>query len=87
MIDPAEITKMLQQHYPDCRFEVTGDGSHFQVIAIDEMFNDMGTLNRQRTINKVLNDRIVSGEIHAIEIKAYTDDEWQAANKLNISTE
>ena len=52
---------------------------------IGEIFDGMSPLNKQRTVYGTLGDRITSGEIHALSIKAYTPADWEKASKLQVS--
>lgn len=80
LMDPVEIKNMLTQKMLDAEITVTGDGRHFQVIVISELFNGMGAVARQRQIYSILNDAIQDGRIHAISIKTYTQTEWENKN-------
>ncbi|SQI43267.1 transcriptional regulator BolA [Leminorella richardii] len=62
---------------------VTGDGSHFQVIAIGEIFAGMSRVKQQQTIYAPLMEYISDNRIHALSIKVYTPAEWARDRKLN----
>ncbi|AGB76567.1 MULTISPECIES: BolA family iron metabolism protein IbaG [Pseudocitrobacter] len=62
---------------------VSGDGSHFQVIAVGEMFDGMSRVKKQQTIYAPLMEYIADNRIHALSIKAYTPQEWARDRKLN----
>ncbi len=64
---------------------VSGDGSHFDVIVISEEFEGKSMVQEQRMVFATLGDKITSGAIHAINIKAYTPEEWKTASKLQFS--
>ncbi len=62
---------------------VSGDGSHFQVIAVGEMFEGMSRVKKQQTIYGPLMEYLADNRIHALSIKAYTPQEWARDRKLN----
>jgi len=62
--------------------DVSGDGSHFQVIVVSDSFKELSSLKRQQEIYKLLGEKISDGSIHALSIKAFTLDEWQKASKF-----
>ena len=64
-----EIQTVLMNALSLQEAHVTGDGSHFQVIAVGEMFDGMSRVKKQR--------------IHALSIKAFTPQEWARDRKLN----
>ncbi|MCF7980707.1 MAG: BolA family transcriptional regulator [Pseudomonadales bacterium] len=77
-MQPEEVKAQLEAQLPDCQFEVSGDGSHFQVVAIGAMFENLNAVKKQQLIYAVLNDKIADGSIHALVIKTFTPDEWAA---------
>lgn len=79
-----EIKALIEAGITDCEAIVTGDGSHFQAIVISDSFAGESTLNKQRNVYATLGDRITSGEIHALTIKAYTPQEWDKAQKFQV---
>lgn len=58
------------------------DGSHFQIIAVGDIFAEMSRVKKQQLIYKPLSEYIASGSIHALSIKTYTCAEWQRQRKL-----
>ena len=77
-MQPEEVKAQLEIQLPDCQFEVIGDGSHFQVVAIGAVFESLNAVKKQQLIYGVLNDKIADGSIHALVIKTFTPDEWAA---------
>ena len=84
-MQPEAIKTLIEQGLTGVEAQVTGDGSHFEAIVIGEIFDGMSPLNKQRTVYGTLGDRITSGEIHALSIKAYTPADWEKASKLQVS--
>ena len=61
---------------------MTNDGSHFQVIAIGDLFADLSRVKKQQVIYAPLAEFINDNRIHALSIKTYTPTEWQRERKL-----
>lgn len=61
---------------------MTNDDSHFQVIAIGELFADLSRVKKQQAIYAPLAEFINDNRIHALSIKTYTPTEWQRERKL-----
>jgi len=80
-----EVKTMLEAGLPAAEVRVSGDGSHFDVVVISEEFEGKSMVQEQRMVFATLGDKITSGAIHAINIKAYTPDEWKTASKLQLS--
>jgi acid stress-induced BolA-like protein IbaG/YrbA len=80
-----EVKAMIEAGLSSVEVRVSGDGSHFDVIVISEEFEGKSMVQKQRMVFATLGDRITSGAIHAINIKAYTPDEWKTASQLHVS--
>lgn len=83
LMDTNEIKDVLMQALALQEAHVTGDGSHFQVIAVGDLFADMSRVKKQQAVYAPLMEYIADNRIHALSIKAYTPQEWQRDRKLN----
>ncbi len=73
-----ETIQTLIEQAIDCEhLKVEGDGSHFSVVVVSEAFANLRSVKRQQMVYATVNEHIASGAIHALSIKAYTNDEWQ----------
>ncbi|AZL83943.1 MULTISPECIES: BolA family iron metabolism protein IbaG [Aliivibrio] len=82
-MDSAEIKELLDAALQLQEIHVKGEGSHFEVIAVDESFNGMNRVKKQQTIYGPLMEHISTNTIHALSIKAFTPEEWARDKKLN----
>jgi len=82
-METNEIQSVLEKALTLDEVHVTGDGSHFQVIAVGEMFTDLSRVKKQQAVYAPLMQFIADNRIHAVSIKAYTPDEWARDRKLN----
>jgi acid stress-induced BolA-like protein IbaG/YrbA len=73
-----EIQNLLADNLDACEVEVSGDGSHFDILVIGEVFDGLRPVQKQQLIYKILNPHIADGTIHAVNIKTFTPAEWQA---------
>ena len=85
-MNPEDVKKLIEAGLPDCEVTVTGDGSHFDAIVVGEVFADMLPVKKQQMVYATVTDKITSGELHALTIKTYTPQEWEKAQKLQISS-
>ncbi|AMG30263.1 BolA family transcriptional regulator [Grimontia hollisae] len=81
-MEPIEIKVILEQALTLDEIHVKGDGSHFEVIAIGDMFDGMSRVKKQQTIYGPLMEHIRTNAIHALSIKALTPAEWARDKKL-----
>jgi len=85
-IDPMEnheIQTVLMNALALQEAHVSGDGSHFQVIAVGEIFDGMSRVKKQQAVYAPLMEYIADNRIHALSIKAFTPTEWARDRKLN----
>ncbi len=77
-MDADTLKSLLQDHLSDCEFHVQGEGSHFEIIAIGEMFEGLRPVRKQQLVYGALSDCIGNGSVHAVNIRTFTPTEWQA---------
>lgn len=82
---PEQVAQMIEQGLAGCEVRVTGDGSHFEAVVIGTVFEGKSMVEEQKMVYATLGDSITSGALHALSIKAYTPEEWEKAQKLQVS--
>lgn len=70
-----EIQQMIEQSMNCQSVEVVGDGYHFEAKVISNDFAGKRPVARQQMVYAVLQERIASGELHAISLKTLTEEE------------
>lgn len=78
-----EIQAVLMDALPLEEVHVSGDGSHFQVIAVGELFAELSRVKKQQAVYAPLMPFIADNRMHAVSIKTYTPAEWARDRKLN----
>lgn len=73
-----DVKAQLESQLPECEFHVQGDGSHFEVTAIGEVFEELSAVKKQQLVYGALNAQITDGSVHALIIKTYTPSEWES---------
>ena len=77
-MQPNEIKALLDAGLENCDVRVEGEGSHFDILVIGEVFAGMRPVQKQQLVYGVLNAQIASGSIHAVNIRTFTASEWEA---------
>ena len=77
-MQPDEVKQLLQAHLPDCDIEVNGEGNHFDVTVVGDVFEGLSAVKKQQLVYAGLNQQIADGVVHAVNIKTFTRGEWQA---------
>ncbi len=76
----TEIQKLIEDKVPDSQVAVVdtrGSGDHFEIMVVSKDFEDVPLIDRHRMIHSALGENL-GGEIHAVEIKAYTPQQWES---------
>ncbi len=77
-MDAATVKALLQTHLPECEFHVQGEGANYDIVAIGEAFGGLRPVKKQQLVYGALNSEIAQGSIHAVSIRTFTPEEWQA---------
>ncbi len=78
-MDSEQVKNLLTDALPGCDVTVAGDGRNFDITVVGELFSGLRPVQRQQKVYAVLSSEIASGDIHAVNMKTYTQDEWQQA--------
>ena len=74
-----EIIDLIQAHISADHIEVELLGNHCSVTVVSAEFEGMTAVKKQQHVYQCLNEKIASGEIHAVNIRALTPSQWQAS--------
>lgn len=78
-----EVTQVLKETLSLHDVKVKSEGSHYQIIAIDDQFDGMSRVKKQQMIYTPLSDKIADGTMHAITIKTFSVAQWQREKMFN----
>ena len=73
-----EIRQLLESALGESQIEMQSEGNKLDLRLVSDQFIGMNRVKRQQFVYALLNDKISSGEIHAVTMKTRTVDE--AAN-------
>ncbi|MGD9172324.1 MAG: BolA/IbaG family iron-sulfur metabolism protein [Candidatus Thiodiazotropha sp.] len=74
-MNEQDLINRIKQLYPDAEIGVSGEGCSFEVNVTTPAFDNMKSLQRQRSILTLFNQEIASGELHALTVRAKTPGE------------
>jgi stress-induced morphogen len=72
MINPQELTELIQLDLPDARVDVldkTGMSDHFIIRVVSAQFETVPLMDRHRMVMKSLQTAMQDGRLHAAEIQ------------------
>ena len=78
----------IEQHLKDTieleEVHVTSDGSHFHIIGVSDLVDEMSRIKRQQLVYGSLKDKIADGSMHAVSIKTFNKAQWQREKLFNM---
>jgi acid stress-induced BolA-like protein IbaG/YrbA len=77
-MDAAEVKSLLQAQLDNCEFLVEGEGANYDITVIGSVFEGLRPVKKQQLVYAALGDHIAEGTIHAVNIRTFTPQEWQA---------
>lgn len=80
-----QIKALIEQQIPNSKVHIEGDGYHFQVTVISDVFVGQTPVKKQQTVYAALAEQIASGAIHAISIKPYTIEQWNTKQRDGVN--
>jgi acid stress-induced BolA-like protein IbaG/YrbA len=72
-----KVKDLLQEKLLDCQIEVEINGRHYNVTVVGEIFEGKRPVQRQQLVYSALQEQIATGDIHAVNMRTYTTQEWQ----------
>ncbi len=76
-MNEQEVITQLKDAFTDAHVELSSDGSHFNVLIVSDDFEGLRAVKKQQMVYAVLNDRIASGAMHAVNMQLFTKSQWQ----------
>lgn len=83
-MENEQVEKLLNEQLGLAEVHVKSEGTHYNIIAVDESFDGLSRVKKQQKIYAPLRALIEDGTIHAVSIKAYTPQEWTREKKFNL---
>jgi acid stress-induced BolA-like protein IbaG/YrbA len=81
MVGPDQVALMIKDGLPDAEVQVqdlTGGGDHYQVVVVSSLFEGKALVQRHQMVYRALQQAMSSEAIHALTMKTYTPQDWQA---------
>lgn len=73
------VESLIRQQIEHEMLNVEIAGNHCSITIVSNGFDGLNQVKRQQLVYQCLNEMITSGEIHAVNIRALTPDQWQMA--------
>lgn len=77
-MQPDEVKQLLQSRLAGCEIEVNGDGRHFAIRVIGDVFAGLSPVKKQQLVYGALSEEFANGSIHAVDqLVTLTPAEWE----------
>ncbi len=77
-MNPEELKKLIETALAVSHVDVSGDGRHFSAIVVSNAFAGKNMIAQHRLVYAALGSRFDTDAVHALSLKTYTPDQWQA---------
>jgi len=81
MISPEQVQTIIQERLSNAEVKVVGDGQHFEAIIVSPDFAGKNKVKQHQIVYGVLQDELASETIHALSLKTFTPEAWQATGQ------
>lgn len=81
MISPERVQTIIQERLSNAEVKVVGDGQHFEAIIVSSDFAGKTRVKQHQMVYGVLQDELATETIHALSLKTFTPEAWQAVGQ------
>jgi acid stress-induced BolA-like protein IbaG/YrbA len=79
MVSSEQVEQAIKAQIPDAQVQViTPDGEHYEVTVVSSQFEGKGLVQQHQLVYRAIQQEMLSGAIHAMAVKTYTPQTWQA---------
>lgn len=83
MDKPNLVKGMIEEALSDAQVTITsvpgtGNGDHIGLMIVSDAFEGKSKIDQHRVIMEILNEHLVSGHVHAVQLKTYTHAKYKA---------
>ena len=74
-----DIENKIVESFPGSTVEVrdlTGTEDHYQALVVSPAFEGKTMIQQHRMVKAIFDEKIQSGELHALSLKTYSPQEW-----------
>ena len=83
MVSLQQVQEMIQSQLPDAQVfinDMTGGGDHLEAIVVSSQFEGKTKVKQHQLVYAALEQAMATEAIHALGLKTYTPESWQAAS-------
>ena len=77
-MQPDTIRDLIEAGLTDSQAHVEGDGAHFTAVVVCPAFTGKSRLQKQQMVYDTVKSQLLDGSLHALSLKVFTPEEWEA---------
>ena len=84
MLSFKQVEAMIHNKLPDAQVQIrdlTGGGDHLEAIVVSSEFAGKTRVKQHQLVYEALQEALATEAIHALALKTYTPESWQAAGQ------
>ena len=81
MISPEQVQTIIQERLSNAEVKVVGDGQHFEAVIVSADFLGKTRVKQHQMVYGVLQEELATETIHALSLKTFTPEAWQATGQ------
>lgn len=80
----SEIQTLIAAKIPDAQVELQVNGNSFMLKIVSNVFEGLRPLKRQQLVYSCIDEKIKTGEMHAVTMRLHSVAEWEKQRKFNL---
>lgn len=77
-ITHSEVESLIVKAYPDAKVYIVGEGCNLEITVVSDQFAGLTMIKQHQGVMDTLTEPLASGRLHAVTLKTYTQEQWQA---------
>lgn len=78
VITHSEVENLIVKDYPDAKIAIEGQGCDLSIRVVSERFAGLTMVKQHQGVMATLSEPLASGRLHAVTLKTFTPEQWQA---------
>lgn len=78
VITHSEVEALIIASYPDAQIAIEGQGCDLSIRVVSAQFADLAMVKQHQGVMATLAEPLASGRLHAVTLKTFTPEQWQA---------
>lgn len=78
VITHSEVEALIIATYPDAQIGIEGQGCDLTIRVVSEQFAGLAMVKQHQGVMATLTEPLASGRLHAVTLKTFTPEQWQA---------